>query len=134
MISFADVLQSNRLVVVVTKFDEFYTAVDESQCLSEEEIKSEVCASVTKATGGAQLPKENVIPICGLWAYTAKQLACNPHNEELQKKARKYLKKYGEAQAEDIPGSELARLLEKASNIALVEKRYVRFLLNLGCA
>ena len=122
--SYADVLKSNRLLVVVTRFDEFYMAAEDNERLSEDVIKSKLCASVEKATGSTALSKENIIHICGQWAYIAKQLACDPHNKGLQKKARKCLLQYGKMQIGDITGDELAKVLEKASNVALVEERY----------
>ena len=119
------VLEDGRLLVAVTRFDEFYYAIDDEQGLSEDEIGSKVCASVTKATGGGVLSKENVIPICGLWAYIAGKLACDPTNEDLQKKARRCLKYYGEAQAGDdaLSGHELAKKLAETSGVSRIEEK-----------
>lgn len=64
---FAD---SNRLTVAVTQYDKVYS---ESREWSKEEIQRRVCAFIERQTG-RRIQPEVVLPVCGKWAFDARQL------------------------------------------------------------
>ena len=140
------VFEDNRLIIVVTKFDqvresesEDYTEEDSTgEEITEERVKAATCEFVSKVCQGAKISPDNVIPLSGRWAYHARMLAnCHPHEPAYRTYRRNVEKSLGEVPnatcgQEENPSQsfvnledhELSAKLEKASGIAMLETRY----------
>ena len=133
---FTDVFQGNRLIVVITKFDEQLADTDEE--ITEGEVKDETCQFVHEACAGVELSPNNVLPVSGKWAYNARMLAMTAPQKPTHYKYRDMVKKClqnlsnqacGEGEKlskilDELPGDELSAKLEEASGITTLEARY----------
>ena len=113
-------------MIAVTRFDEFYTAVDDREQLDEEQVKDVVCSSIKNATS-REFPRDSVIPICTRWAFVARQLSFHPQNEFLKLKALKCLsffpKEFREMQNQDLHPMSVASILERVSGMKELETK-----------
>ena len=78
---------SNRLTVAVTQFDKTY---DDSREWSKEEIQGKVCTFIERQIG-RKVPRKVVIPVCGKWAFEARQLKQHQDNTTLKRRVRAHL-------------------------------------------
>ena len=129
------VIEDGRLVIVVTKFDENYTATS-GKVLDEEQAKERVASSWLKATNQS-IPLERIIVVAGQWALNAQELrksASNPSFNYTRHKrhATNCLSMYpGEARGEQegfdhlqqMSTEQIAEKLKEASGIVQLEKR-----------
>ena len=116
------------MVIAVTHFDAYYTAVEDDKQLSAEEVKKTVCATIKNATK-REFPLDNVVPICSQWAFIARQLSCHPSDATLKERALKCLKQcVGEnvsSEKKNLHPLAIASELEKLSGIKDLETRLV---------
>jgi len=128
-----------RLVIVVTKFDNFYTESEAYSQISEEKIKENVCASIESATGSTTFPKENIVPVSGKMALFARRHRRMELPTRTQRGIIRFLEDYtdveprGEGQVSKVPTDHLeqADMLEKASGFLVLEERSVKELQQL---
>ena len=123
-------------MVVVTKFDDNYSDDPfEPECITEDEVREKSRECIEKATK-FDISPHIVIPVSGLWAYAARELARIPdgavlsvRQNEQRAAVSRYLSKYPDyacGQAEDagaLPSTLLAIKLEIASGISTLERR-----------
>ena len=147
-ILFTGVSKDNRLIIVVTKFDQvILLSKDSDTCeemteeiVTEEEMKKQACQFVHKACG-VEFSNDDVLVVFGIWAYYARMLAMTPPygptliaHRRYQAIAKKYLcdvPNTTRGQGED-PNMSLDKLgddvlsakLEEASGIITLEERY----------
>lgn len=124
-----------RIVIVVTKFDNYYTASEQYSQISEEKIKEGVCASIERATGNTTFPKRNIVPVSGKMALYARMLRGRILPRKSQKAIERLLEDYidsspageGEVSKEKVPSDQFkqADMLEKASGLKALEERSV---------
>ena len=133
---FTGVFQDNRLIVVITKFDEQLADTDEE--ITEGEVKEETCQFVSKACPGATILPDDVLPVSGRWAYHARMLAMTERQKVAHQKCQDKVKKClhdvrsqpcGEGEKlstslDELPDDVLSAKLEQASGITTLEARY----------
>ena len=141
----ADVFR-DRLIVAVTKFDTQYTTnpCESDDVLSMDDVKQVTVEYIRKAVGpGVPVSEDIVVPLSGLWAHTARELAKYPprnyqydeshSSHRFLRIAKEYLQKYpsstgGEcdhgAALDILQSEEIADRLEEASGIRELEARY----------
>ena len=115
------------MLVVVTQFDEYYTAVDDDEDthLNEEEVKTTISSRIESAVGVA-FPAEKVVPICTQWGHIARQLRHQTHDEKLKQNALRalhYSSKEPQYQADGTDIAIIATKLEETSRAQKLEER-----------
>lgn len=129
---FTDVFTNNRLVVAITHFDQYFEKdPDDPDVLSAKCLKDAISNKIKKEVG-VSISHSQIVPLCGEWAFTARQLKIHPDDENQRKKAVKYLRSYHNhgPQGQDgkfsaVPVKEMVRVLEEASGIIQLEVQYV---------
>lgn len=133
---FTGVFQDNRLIVVITKFDEQLADTDEE--ITEGEVKEETCQFVQKACPGATISPNDVLPVSGRWAYYARMLAMTGRQEPTHQRYYNEVMRClhnvrgqpcGEGEKlntslDPLTDDELSAKLEEASRITTLEARY----------
>lgn len=130
----SDAISDDRVVIVVTKFDEMYGPNNKlGDVATEDEVKDEVCRSIEKAAKVNISPK-NVITLSGLWGLESRELLSPKCDMKLKEAAAFHLstlpdEKRGQEESElmtlmSIHHKTLSEMLEKASNIKALEERY----------
>ena len=137
---FTGVFTDNRLVIVISKYDDaLKMSAEFSDDINEENVKTEACKFVQEACPGAKISPNDVLPVSGRWAYHARMLAITSRNKpghekcwELAKKSLDEIPNATSGQGEkpstslvNLEDHELSAILEKASGIANLEARYV---------
>ena len=99
-----------------------------------DEVREEVCKSISKATGGAGISKEKVIILSGLFALESRELMSTNCGLELKEAAAFQLSRlpdFRRGQGEGglmslltLPKEELSVKLRGASNIKALTERY----------
>ena len=135
------VFHDNRVIIVVTKFDEVNRSSDPDEDeVTEEKVKEEACQFVCEACPGAAISPGDVLPVSGWWAYNARMLANTgpqvpTHNRCLVavKKCLHEVPNSTCGQGEDpnmsldkLGYDELCAKLEEASGIVTLEARYFK--------
>ena len=120
----SDLLQSDRLVMVVTKCDKFYERQGALSGSKEQtEIKNVVCTTF-HSSHQVSVPSENVIPISGMWqswitrygtldTKTRKKVDCS---------AEIYMDSMDECEKANMPNDKLAALKHGSYYASLEEK------------
>ena len=141
------VFQSNRLIIVITQYDQVSGSSelsDTDEEITEEGVKKQTCQFVHKACPGVKFSPDDVLLVSGRWAYHARMLAVTPPhgptqraNEKFQATVKRLLRDVPNTtcgQGEDptvsfdkLGGDELSAKLEEASGIATLEARYFKF-------
>ena len=141
MFLFTGVFQGNRLVIVITKFDQqsgsaYLSGTGEE--ITEEQVKKQTCQFVREACTGVDISPDDVLPVSGRWAYNARMLANTPPHEPNHHKCQTSVKicllairdqACGEGEdlntsLDELPDHKLIAKLEEASGIATLEARY----------
>ena len=135
------VFHDNRVIIVITKFDEVNRSSDPDEDeVTEGKVKEEACQFVREACPGATISPDDVLPVSGRWAYNARILAnTGPHeptHNDRQAAVKRYLRDVPNStcgQGEDpnmsldkLGDDELSAKLEEASGIAALEERYFK--------
>lgn len=126
-------------MIVVTKFDHYYSEPEKYSQISEEEIKKGVCDSIKSATGSTTFPQQNIVPVSGRVALYARRLR---QEGKLPPSPEKFVKRFLEDYADSIPAGEnegptngekiptdplkQAEALERASGFEMLEERSVQ--------
>ena len=131
------VFEGNRLIIVITKFDQQSGSAelsDTNEEITEEEAKEKTCQFVCEICPSAKISHDDVLPVSGRWAYHARMLAnsskCEPTHNRCQSNVRKCLADVpnrtcgqGEDPYANLEDSNLSAELEKASGITVLEAR-----------
>ncbi len=131
LLFFTAVFRENRITIVITYFEEWYI---DDQRPTVQEVKDDICCSIKDRVGQCHIPEDCLIPVCGMWANTARRLQSTPSERteaslQLERKARLYWKLYKKATSgrdanERLQPVEIASKLLVASGIKHVEQRY----------
>ena len=140
MLFLTGVFHDNRVIIVITKFDEVNRSSDpdEDDEVTEEKLKEETCQFVSKACPGATILPDDVLLVSGKWAYNARMLANTgpeePNHHRCQDAVKRCLRDVPNAtcgQGENpsmsldkLGDDELSAKLEEASGIIALEARY----------
>lgn len=140
------VFQGNRLIIVITQYDQVSGSAelsDTGEEITEEEVKKQTCQFVYKACPGIKFSPDDVLLVSGRWAYHARMLAVTPPHGTTQsaydkcqgivKRLLRDVPNSACGQGEDptvsfdkLGGDELSAKLEDASGIATLEARYFK--------
>ena len=141
------VFQGNRLIIVITQFDQVSGSAelsDTDEEITEETVKKQTCQFVHKACPGVKFSPDDVLLVSGRWAYHARMLAATPPHgptqcahDGFQARVKRLLRDVPNStcgQGEDpnvsfdkLGDAELSAKLEEASGIATLEARYFKF-------
>ena len=135
LVTSAAFVTGDRIVFAVTKFDNSYTGHGKEPTLSK--TKQYVMKGLMNL--GFDVPLDDIVPVSGEWALSARQLQPNPKHRELKRAqdsiiAFKESQPHGEnedsidEQVHSMGVQNLAKELERASNILILEKRLVTWL------
>ena len=147
LMNFIGVFEGNRLIIVITKFDQQSGSADLSDTwvkITENDVKEQTCQFVRKICPTAKISHDDVLPVSGRWAYHARMLASTPRHHAMHSKYEENVKKClcagpnpTRGQEEDLYTSldeyedhELSKKLEEASGITMLEERYSKFMCN----
>jgi len=137
-----DVFKEKRLIIIVNKIDKACynsTSLDcgeDDEEKTPEDIVSDVHEFIVKICRchPEDVPKEVIIPMCGLWAYRARKLAREPDIKKSRQDVVRALcavKSLPAGQGESrescyvsLPSLEIASNLEKLTGICELERRY----------
>ena len=127
-----------RIVFAVTKFDSSYTGYGEEPTLfaTKQYVKKGLMGL------GFDVPLDDIVPVSGQWALLARQLQPGSQQRELKRAqdsliAFKGKQPHGEGedsideQVHSMGVQNMAKELERASNILILEERLVTWLLCL---
>ena len=119
-----------RVVIAVTHLDEIIThlPLEDEEKVTEATIKEKVCSAIKCSTEVQNFSEDLIIPVSGLWAFYSRLLESS---EKYRDHAIMELKKcppgsiaVGQNENLDqLPSTQVARMLEKESGIQEVEKR-----------
>ena len=141
------VFQGNRLIIVITQFDQVSGSAelsDTDEEITEEGVKKQTCQFVHKACPGVKFSPDDVLLVSGRWAYHARMLAVTPPHgptqcahDKCQGIVKRLLRdvpnstcgqgEYPTVSFDKLGGDELSAKLEEASGIATLEARYFKF-------
>ena len=138
---FIGVFEGNRLIIVITKFDQQSESAelsDTEEEITQEDAKEQTYQFVREICPSANISHDDVLPVSGRWAYHARLLASScPHHalhgryQENVKKCLRVVPNPTCGQGEDLNTSldefednELSTKLEKVSGITVLEERY----------
>ena len=66
-----DLFSSGRLLIVVSQFDHYYTAIDDADAVTEDHVCEVICARI-KERFDADFSSENIVFVSGDWAQHAR--------------------------------------------------------------
>ncbi len=133
-----DIFKQKRLIVIVNQADKVCchsTALDageDEQDMSEEDVISDIHASIVRFCdcSPADVPRDIIIPLYGLWAYRARMLTINPKYRNGVMTVLGAMKSLPSGQGEkpehsyvSYSNQELASKLEQLTGILKVEER-----------
>lgn len=114
----------------MTMYDQYYGGKEEEE-LKMEEVQQHVRKHL-KDKIEINVEEKQIVPVCGQWALTARQLKNNCEEEGLLSDARDYLEKFmrrnpcgQNVRIHDLKNLSVATDLEEASNICQLEERLV---------
>jgi GTPase SAR1 family protein len=129
------VSSDRRLIIAVTQHDISYTQSSDAEMSPSETIQ--FVSEIFKGLCHHDITEDQIIPVSGKWALTARMLKKDPSNDTYLKEARRALTDYREFQAcgqdhrssslsdvQQMDAKAIADALEEASNIAALEFRY----------
>lgn len=116
---------NRRFIVVVAQFDKTYQY---DKHWAKEDIQKMVCKEIKLQTG-KDITVDVVIPVCGKWAFEARQLKQNPKNAELRRHVIAGLLVCPSIAGSEmdelfqLPPDKLAEKLEEQTGIDVLEKK-----------
>lgn len=134
------VFEGNRLIIVITKFDQQSGSAelsDTNEEITEEEAKAKTCQFVCEICPSAKISHDDVLPVSGRWAYHARMLASTPQHYPMYSRYKKNVKMClcvslnpTCGQEEDLytcldeyEDHELSKKLEEVSGVTKLEER-----------
>ena len=139
LVTAAAFVTGGRIVFAVTQYDSCYTEFDDEEpTLSE--TKHHVKKGLMSLEPKFDVSLDDIVPVSGKWALLARQLLANPQNTTHLKNSQRCLTRYMERQphgegeeniqkqVSDMDAQNIARELERASNISFLEERLVIWL------
>lgn len=128
-----DFSRDKRIVFAVTRYDQYYSG-NKGEEVEMKTIQESVRRHLKEIEIDVSL--EQIVPVSGLWALTARQLVRTTNPERsVSRRARRFLETLMDFKAggesccdDDLNDSAVAMELEKASNIAELETRLVDLL------
>ena len=145
---FIGVFEGNRLIIVITKFDQQSESAelsDTEEEITQEVAKEQTCQFVREIYPSAKISHDDVLPVSGRWAYHARMLASSRPHHALHSRYQDNVKKclliapnpirgQGEdshTSLDEFEDNELSTKLENVSGIAVLEERYPVFICTL---
>ena len=133
----AGVFEDRRLIIAVAQFDRTIQLDDTNEEITVEDVREKVHQLVSEACPDVTISCDDVLPLSGLWAYSARMLMSHPNGPEHSKyrrNAESYLRQYqslpggqGESQSSSLTSrndDELVEQLLDVSRFASLEARY----------